>query len=204
MGVLNAGAQFAAATEFVVVECCNCRMLFAMTVEFNRDRLQRRRNDNTFYCPRGHAQHYTGESEAARLKRELAERTQQRDWARQSRERAEEEARHANARARGYKGHAAKLTKRIKAGECPSCHERFHDLERHMAAEHPDFGCGTGGGRQLTRERFGQSALPRFNPYSIPPAVDPKAVDCPYCVKRPRNLQAHCRAVHPDRPEARQ
>lgn len=53
------------------------------------------------------------------------------------------------------------------------------------------------------REPTGQSALPRFNPYAIPQAPDPKAVDCPYCVKRPRNLQAHCRAVHPDKPEAR-
>lgn len=53
------------------------------------------------------------------------------------------------------------------------------------------------------REVFGRSALPRFNRYSIPAKVDPKAVDCPYCVKRPRNLSAHCRAVHPDKPEAR-
>jgi hypothetical protein len=53
------------------------------------------------------------------------------------------------------------------------------------------------------RERFGQSALPRFNPYSIPKPIDPKAVDCPYCVKRPRNLREHCRAVHPNKPEAR-
>jgi hypothetical protein len=52
-------------------------------------------------------------------------------------------------------------------------------------------------------ERYGRSALPRFNPYAIPTRLDPKAVDCPYCVKRPRNLRAHCRAVHPDKPEAR-
>lgn len=49
------------------------------------------------------------------------------------------------------------------------------------------------------REPDGQSALPRMNRYSIPSKPDPKAVDCPYCVKRPRNLEAHIRAVHPDR-----
>jgi hypothetical protein len=48
-----------------------------------------------------------------------------------------------------------------------------------------------------------QSTLPRHNPYSIPPKPDSKAVDCPYCIKRPRNLAAHCRARHPDKPEAR-
>lgn len=53
------------------------------------------------------------------------------------------------------------------------------------------------------REPDGRSGFPRFNPYSIPRPVDPLAVDCPYCVKRPRNLRAHCRAVHPDKPEAR-
>jgi hypothetical protein len=52
-------------------------------------------------------------------------------------------------------------------------------------------------------ERDGQSGLPRFNRYAIPEPRDPKAVDCPYCVKRPRNLRAHCQAVHPDKPEAR-
>lgn len=57
--------------------------------------------------------------------------------------------------------------------------------------------------RGRKREPDGQSALPRFNRYSIPELLDPLAVDCPYCVKRPRNLAAHCRAVHPDKPEAR-
>lgn len=147
MGVLNAGAQFAAATEFVVVECCNCHMPFAMTVEFNKDRLKRKRNDHTFYCPRGHAQHYTGESEEAKLKRQLEDRDRQLEWARERRAAAEEEARHAAAQARGYKGHAAKLSKRIKAGQCPCCKEQFGDLASHMAAAHPDFGAFDQGGQ---------------------------------------------------------
>lgn len=134
------GATYGATIELEVEQCCACGMPFAMPADFKRDRLLRRRNDMTFYCPRGHAQHYTGESEAARLKRELTQRTEQLNWARDARARAERDARHEAARARGYKGHAAKLTKRIKAGECPCCHERFTDLQRHMAAKHPDFG----------------------------------------------------------------
>ena len=57
--------------------------------------------------------------------------------------------------------------------------------------------------RGRKREFEGQSGLPRFSRYAIPTKSDPLAVDCPYCVKRPRNLRAHCRAVHPDKPEAR-
>ena len=57
--------------------------------------------------------------------------------------------------------------------------------------------------RGRKREPEGQSALPPFRRYSIPETPDPKAVACPYCVRRPRNLQAHCRAMHPDKPEAR-
>lgn len=62
---------------------------------------------------------------------------------------------------------------------------------------------GSGEPSSRPRERYGQSALPRFNPYSIPRKADPKAVDCPYCVKRPRNLREHCRSQHPNKPEAR-
>ena len=56
------------------------------------------------------------------------------------------------------------------------------------------------------REPDGQSALPRFNRYSIPHKVRPGEIECPYCVKRPlgaKGLRDHCRAQHPDKPEAR-
>lgn len=56
------------------------------------------------------------------------------------------------------------------------------------------------------RERFGHSALPRFDRYSIPAKARPGEVECPYCVKRPigpKGLRDHCRAQHPDKPEAR-
>ncbi len=58
----------------------------------------------------------------------------------------------------------------------------------------------------LPRDRSGHSDLPRFNPYSIPRKARPGEVECPYCVKRPigaKGLRDHCRASHPDKPEAR-
>lgn len=55
-------------------------------------------------------------------------------------------------------------------------------------------------------EPEGQSALPRFNRYSIPAKTRPGELECPYCVKKPKGakgLRDHCRAQHPDKPEAR-
>lgn len=72
-----------------------------------------------------------------------------------------------------------------------------------LRAPDPIERCPSGLGYNSRDPFLGTAHLPRFNRYAIPSTPDPKAVDCPYCVKRPRNLAAHCRAVHPDKPEAR-
>ena len=48
-------------------------------------------------------------------------------------------------------------------------------------------------------EPDGQSALPRFSRYNIPPAVG--AVDCPYCAAHPKlnGLADHIKAKHPEK-----
>jgi len=53
--------------------------------------------------------------------------------------------------------------------------------------------------RGRKRELDGQSGLPRFNRYSIPPAAG--TVDCPYCAARPKlnGLADHIKAKHPER-----
>lgn len=54
-------------------------------------------------------------------------------------------------------------------------------------------------GRKKNREPEGQSALPRFNRYSIPPAAG--TVDCPYCAAHPKlnGLADHIKAKHPEK-----
>lgn len=59
-----------ASTEFYVESCFKCGCLFAMTVEFKNARKQDR---DTFYCPAGHGQRYTGKTDAERLKEQQAE-----------------------------------------------------------------------------------------------------------------------------------
>lgn len=99
-----------------------------------------RRSHGTFYCPHGHGQRYLeGESEETKLRREHDNLRQQaarlHDRIREEAERADKERRRAN----GYKGHAAKISKRAKAGVCPCCNRTFKQLARHMASKHPQF-----------------------------------------------------------------
>lgn len=50
--------------------CCNCGIPFQMT----QDLFERlKKCHNTFYCPVGHGQHYTGETDEERLKRRVAQ-----------------------------------------------------------------------------------------------------------------------------------
>lgn len=56
-----------AVSYFAIEDCCVCGVRFGMPKQM---RLQRRRDQETFYCPNGHGQSYS-ESEAARLKRDL-------------------------------------------------------------------------------------------------------------------------------------
>lgn len=53
---------------FREVSCCNCGIVFGIEKEYD-DLL--RKEHKTFHCPNGHAQHYTGETEEQRLKKEL-------------------------------------------------------------------------------------------------------------------------------------
>lgn len=144
MTVSARGLTIKVEQELVTETCFSCRMLFAMTAEFQRSMIER--PGTSFYCPQGHSQHYTGKSDADKLREQLAEERRQRQraeqnvamWADDARE-ARELAEHERRRANGYKGHAAKITKRAKAGVCPCCNRHFVALERHMATKHPTF-----------------------------------------------------------------
>jgi hypothetical protein len=129
--------------KLVTEECYSCHVLFAMTADFKQERLKDKRD---FYCPNGHAQCYVGKTEAQKLKEQLEaerrerQRAEQRvaqwqDEAREAKERAERERNRAN----GYKGHATRMTKRVKAGVCPCCNRTFKQLAAHMANKHPEF-----------------------------------------------------------------
>ena len=53
-------------------------------------------------------------------------------------QRAEDEAREALAREAKAISAKRRIEKRIHAGVCPCCNRSFPNLQRHMAAKHPD------------------------------------------------------------------
>lgn len=134
---------FSVTQKMITERCCSCGVLFAVPLDFYN---ARRRDQSWFYCPSGHQQRYTGETEAQRLQKKLDAERRERQRAEQSvamwqddARAARDEAEHQRRRANGYKGHAARITKRAKAGTCPCCNRTFQQLARHMATQHPHF-----------------------------------------------------------------
>ena len=141
MGVAVRGHTIQVAVDLITEECCNCGVLFAMTKDFKDEKLKYRNSPNrkTFYCPNGHPQFYMGETEEQKLKRELAQAQKDKDWYERSYKTARQQAEHERNRANGYKGHATRISKRVKNGVCICCNRTFADLARHMATKHPTF-----------------------------------------------------------------
>lgn len=110
-------------------ECCNCGVIFGMTDYYYN---QRREDHKTFYCPNGHGQSYTAETEAEKYKRlynrECANSVDVRtrlEAATRSEERAKKKL--------------ADLKKRTAAGVCPCCTRTVSQLSEHMKAKHPEY-----------------------------------------------------------------
>jgi len=114
--------------EWVVMECGECGVHFCVTGPFHRERRERKL---AWHCPNGHQRVY-GETDAERLKRELAAKEQE-----LARER-EQVARRDRALA-ASRGQLTKIKNRIQNGVCPCCRRSFQNLMRHMSTQHPDW-----------------------------------------------------------------
>lgn len=123
--------EWVSGVQMVTEECCNCGMTFGMTKDFQRRAL----NDRSiwFYCPRGHQQHYTGKTEAQKLRDQL-ERERQRTEQEQLRAQELEQEKHR------VKAQYNRIRKRVKNGVCPCCNRTFENLANHMKHQHPAFG----------------------------------------------------------------
>lgn len=129
--------------EIVLIteECCNCGVVFAIP-QTMKTRLQS--SHVNFYCPSGHPQHYTAQSdvEIARvaLEREKREAAALRERAIVA-ERAQQKAEKA----------IAKHKKRAAAGLCTCCNRTVSQLAAHMKSKHPEFRAlqGLGDQKQL-------------------------------------------------------
>lgn len=100
------------------LKCCKCATTFAVTPQLYQTRLRDKAN---FYCPLGHAQHFTV-NEEDRLRAKLA--------------RAQMEAANALKLAKSEATRRRNLQAAIDAGVCPRCKRHFKNVSRHMAGVH--------------------------------------------------------------------
>jgi hypothetical protein len=102
--------------------CCSCGVHFAIP-ELLQKKL--RETHNNFFCPNGHPQHYTGKSEAEKLREELKRKEQElADTVKQKLE---------------VENEMIRTKKRIAAGVCPCCNRTFKQLAAHMKNKHPHY-----------------------------------------------------------------
>ncbi len=113
----------------VTIECYKCGICFAMTQDFNNNRLKDR---ESFYCPSGHRQSYIGETPEQKLKIKLADKDRELQSKNNTIIYLKTDLNSVN---KSY----SKMRKRIANGVCPCCTRTFQNLMQHMKTEHPDF-----------------------------------------------------------------
>lgn len=136
-------ATFVETTTFTVISCCNCGVQFGITESFER---WRRKDHEWFYCPAGHAQHYSGENETEKLRSQLAAKDReiaaQRSRVEAEQRRVTEAREQRDTVTRSLRATRAVVTrtkKKIVAGRCPCCSHQFKDLKVQMATQHPAY-----------------------------------------------------------------
>jgi len=129
---MKRGVKFTEEVTLITESCCNCG-LFAVPEDWQRQYVGTK---NTFYCPNGHPQSYTGTSWKNQIAQLEADKT-----ALQSRINSEREtARLAQARADREAAKRKSIEKRVAAGVCPYCKRSFQEsrLAKHIHAKHPN------------------------------------------------------------------
>lgn len=119
--------------EYRTTMCITCGVEICLPRDFYDRRVQDKKD---YYCPSGHSQHFIGETEAERLRKQLDE---ERLRTRRAEEDAAYQATMRKREARAAKGRMTKLRHRIGHGLCPCCRRTFSNVQEHMAKLHPDF-----------------------------------------------------------------
>lgn len=109
--------------SFEMIVCCSCKVPFMVTQQ-HRQKLKD--SGDTFYCPNGHAQHYT-DTECKRTKAALAKAKQDIDdlekW---------------NNKLAQDKWALVDKLREARKKDCPHCSKRYINLERHIKKQHPN------------------------------------------------------------------
>lgn len=118
------------------IECCNCGCVFGMTAEMDK---RLRESRGTFHCPNGHAQHYLAETEADKLKRQVAQLQTNLEHKDARINQLVDQGEALKRSRSAIRGVHTRTCNRIKHGVCPCCTRTFQNLAAHMKTKHPDF-----------------------------------------------------------------
>lgn len=126
----------ATVTETLVQEQCEtCGIVYAVPDWFLK---RRKGNSEYWYCPNGHQWRYS-ESEADKVRKQLAEMERRKGYVEADLERSRERNHHLDRRLSAAKGVVTKMKKRAAGGACQCCNRYFANLHRHMKSKHPEF-----------------------------------------------------------------
>ncbi len=125
---------------YELVTCCNdrCGLVFAMERAFKNQRLQDHRS---WYCPHGHQQYFTAETEEEKLRRQVTDLRSTARWYNDQLNAANAEAAHQRRKAGAARGQLTKIKNRIANGVCPvaGCQRSFKNVLAHLRTVHPDY-----------------------------------------------------------------
>lgn len=121
--------------EFYWQDCCTCGITFGFAAAYDK---QLRKSHNSFYCPNGHSQSYTGKNEEEQLRKDLQAEKQRREQAEREKEWAQAEARNHQTQRTKAQNKLKRITARVNAGVCPHCNRTFKQLAAHMKTKHPE------------------------------------------------------------------
>lgn len=110
-----------ASIQFESIICCKCKVPFMVTADHRANLMK---TGETFYCPNGHPQYYN-ENECSKAKKEL--------------QKAKQDAEMAWIRNGDLLQENWQLKKQLadaKKTECPHCHKRYTNLQRHIKKQH--------------------------------------------------------------------
>lgn len=109
--------------ELTEINCGECGGTYAINERYRQQKYQKGETWNCPYCRTGWG--YSGNSENAKLKRELEDERKRKEAAlcRENEQRAEKEK-------------LERKLKRVGSGVCPDCNRTFQNLARHMCSKH--------------------------------------------------------------------
>lgn len=117
---LLAGEMTTWSLEAEIIVCCNCGIPFAVPKSYKSTL---RKTHEWFYCPNGHQQHYSQETEAEKLARQL-------------RQKENELAQKITANIQ-LESQLTKIKKSVGQGKCPCCGKTYKHLQNHIKNKHP-------------------------------------------------------------------